>query len=197
MRKNIHKFHSWLDSNSDGLNVNKCLGILTSGSTHQSIPRSAENGGAPPRPKFEIHSLRPCLRIGPDGQQCSDLVIEIVQRRAGFFDPKDQARVDRAAKPWAFSKDEHAKTKRPLVPNGGPDFWFRGGSTLIIDQATGSIRYCIGKSILDDGERRLGRQRAFARGGGFASPAATYFGSSDRNPFALLHSDHEDELYGS
>jgi len=66
-----------------------------------------------------------------------------------------------------------------------PDFWFRGGCSLIIDRESGDIRFCVLKSVLDD--RRLRAQREFERTGALPSAAATYFGSRERNPFALLH----------
>lgn len=50
---------------------------------------------------------------------------------------------------------------------------------------SGDIRYCVSKSVLDD--ERLDAQCAFEQTGALPSSAATYFGSRDRNPFALLH----------
>jgi hypothetical protein len=157
------------------------FGLLILGSSHQSIPRNKRG-----QPKFEVHSVRPCSRIGPDGQQRVDLVAEIVQRRAGYFDPKIQESIDHAPKPWRFSKYDD-KHREP--PKQEPDFWFRGGCSLIIDRERGDIRYCVRKSDLND--ERLDKQRAFRQNGAFPSVATTYFGSAQRNPFATLHMLHE------
>ena len=186
MNGNVLKIREWLFKNAretgdDG----ESLGVKIFGTSWQSIPRNDRN---PPLPKFEVHSIRPCLRLGPDGDKRIDLVAEIIQRRAGFFDEAVQEKVDSANTPWAFTKAERDAGKRPLLPTAYklPDFWFRGGCTLVIDPDSGEIRYCITKSVRNN--ERLARQRAYERGGAFSSTAALYFGSHDRNPFAMLHS---------
>lgn len=165
MQENGKQFRKWLFKHAHQLSDRGAsLGLLLSGTDLPSIPRNAEG-----RPKFEVHSIRPCSRIGPDGQQRLDLVAEVVQRRAGYLDPNVQESVDKGEK----------------APE--PDFWFRGGCTLIIDPESGDIRYCIRKRVTDD--LRLTRQRDFERTGALPSLAATYFGTRTRNPFAMLHSD--------
>ena len=109
--------------------------------------------------------MRPCRRIGPDGQYFLEFLISINQRRPGFFDGRTG----------------------PLKKGEQPDFWFRGGCTLVIDPETGVIRYIISKSVLN--AARLDRQRQFERTGALPSLAATYYGLQGRNPFALLHGD--------
>jgi hypothetical protein len=173
MNENSRKFREFLFANARDTGDAKSFGVLIFGNSHHSIARNNRNN-----PKFEVHSVRPCRRIGPDGQQREDLVVEIVQRRAGYFDEQTQADVDSGKTEWQE-----------------PDFWFRGGSTLIIDPKSREVRYCIRKSVLN--EARLARQRTFERGGGHFSLAATYFGSNERNPFALLHAEKEEQLYGS
>jgi len=173
----------WLYKNARELgDEGRSLGLLITGDHHQSIPRN-EHG----RPKFEIHSLRPCSRTGPDGQQLIDLVAVIVQRRAGYFDPDAQQKVDTAKKPWAFTAKEAKEDHRPLAPR--PDFWFRGGCTLIIDPETGDIRYCVRKSTWTDSDSRLDKQREFEQWGALPGPAATYLDTRGQNPFALLHTE--------
>ena len=87
--------------------------------------------------------------------------------------------------PWLFfPKDDNHKKPRDAPPRK-PDFWFRGGCSLIIDAKSGDIRYCVSKSVLNDD--RLDAKRNFDRTGTLPSAFATYFGSRDRNPFALLH----------
>jgi hypothetical protein len=183
MDENARAARSWLYENARDLgDEGRSLGLLVFGNHHQSIPRNSRG-----RPRFEVHSLRPCSRVGPDGQQRIDLVAVIVQRRAGYFDPADQAKVDGAKKPWAFTAKEAGELGRPLAPP--PDFWFRGGSTLVIDPETGDIRYCVRKAIWTETDSRLARQRGFEQTGALPGPAATYFDTRGRNPFALLHTD--------
>lgn len=181
MDQGARELRSWLYANArESRDQQTQLGLMILGSHHQSIPRNASG-----RPKFDVNSIRPCCRIGPDGQQRVDLVAEVVQRRAGYFDENVQARVDEATKPWLFAADEQ-DPKKPRVAAPPPDFWFRGGCSLIIDPESGNIRYCVAKSVLDD--QRLAAQREFERTGAIPSTAVTYFGIHDRNPFALLHS---------
>jgi hypothetical protein len=126
-------------------------------------------------PTVEVHSVRVARRSTPRSELVTDLVVEIMQRRRGYLDPKKQADVD----------------ARKDVPGDEPDgdFKFRGGCTLLIDPATYRVRYAITKHILSDG--RLRRQRGYYSG---ESPAlrATYFGDpgrdqASREPFAMLH----------
>ncbi|HVZ19269.1 MAG TPA: hypothetical protein VG897_19270 [Terriglobales bacterium] len=120
-------------------------------------------------PSIEVHSVRTTRRSGPDGQDVRQLVIEVTQRRRGFFDPKLQRRVDRG----------QARAKA--------DFTFRGGATMIIDLREYRLRYVIRKRI--DDEERLQEQRDILgkpEGFGF-----TYREGASRQeagePFALAH----------
>jgi hypothetical protein len=114
------------------------------------------------RPEVEVHSVRPARRIGPDGQVIVELVVEITQKREELMRPSDR--------------------KSGCFP-------FRGGCTLLIDQESGEIRYCVAKSILSD--TRLQRQREYMDAPAGFSLYATYFGRerklAAREPFALLH----------
>ncbi len=136
--------------------------IVNAGSIHR------DSGGYP---TFEVHSFRPCRRIGPDGQQLTEFVVEIVQRRKGFFDPQDQEAMDKGV--VSFSDKEK------------PDFWFRGGCTLLIDSRSGRIRYCIKKPVLD--KERFDRERAFRAQSNEEDVGGAYLDGSRRNPFAFLH----------
>jgi len=118
---------------------------------------------------FEVTSVRPVRRAGREGQFLLDAVVEITQQRPGFVDTT----LDEA-----------------LARGGEPDFWFRGGCTLIIDLETGRLRYCIYKSI--NSVHRYERQRSLVAGqGAGASLAATYFdspsGEEAAEVFAFVH----------
>lgn len=119
-------------------------------------------------PKFQIHSLRPAHRVGPDGEApLNQLVLSIIQTR-----------------------------KVPIEPNGdrnSQQMNFRGGCTLILDLDTMQLRYAIKKDIADNA--RLEMQRAYHRAmESDGSLRATYFKNmkNAEEPFALLHrsSDH-------
>lgn len=113
---------------------------------------------------FQVHSLRPARRVGPDGEIRSQMAISLLQKRIERLDPGLPA---------------------------GPDneFVFRGGCTLILDLDTLALRYVIRKPI--DDQRRLERQRRYLLGEWGLPERATYFGPPGREdePFALLHSN--------
>jgi hypothetical protein len=127
-----------------------------------------------PKLPFEIHSLRPARRVGPDGQRLDDLVIEITQSRPGYLDEDIQKKMDAQ---W--------KDKGRLSATPPADFRFRGGCTLLVDLETERVRYCLYKNLYS--ENRLARQRAFQTSQG-DSLRATYFSSRILlEPFAFLH----------
>lgn len=135
-------------------------------------------------PFIEVHSVRPARRIGPDGQIIEELVIEITQRRRGYYNEETQAEVD-------AGKIEPPK----------PDFIFRGGCSLLVDINTAKVRYCIYKNLKS--VNRMKRMRAFLKSEFDSSLHATYFGDSSKEyyrqltnreadmfplePFAFLH----------
>ncbi len=117
-------------------------------------------------PMFQIHSLRPVRRVGPDGDLLNQLIISIVQSRDITIKPQ----------------------------NGGKSskFFFRGGCTLILDLDTMQLRYAIKKDVTD--ESRLQRHIQYRRGlMADGSLRATYFKhlQESEEPFALLHRSFE------
>jgi hypothetical protein len=121
---------------------------------------------SPGGPPFEVHSVRPCRRIGPDGQFILEFLVVINQRRPGFF-------TDRT---------------KPLKKDELPDFWFRGGCTLLVDWAERKVRYCIVRDINDSVRYR--RQQQYLAHPTQQSLRATYFQrpcGQAAEPFALLH----------
>jgi hypothetical protein len=126
------------------------------------------------RPNVEVHSVRATRRIGPDGQDVRQLVIEVAQRRRGFFDPDQQDAEDA----------EDRTGKRIPAP---PDFIFRGGATLIFDMFSKKLRYAIRKRITDN--KRLKEQREYLldRAGGNLGMAYSGIDNFAREPFAMMH----------
>jgi hypothetical protein len=154
----------------------------------ENVPKSIYRGDDG-IPTLEVHSVRPARRIGPDGQAVTELVVEMTQRRWGYFDTCIQKKVDRG----------------DLEPTD-QDFIFRGGCTLLVDLETAKVRYCIYKRVTS--ENRLNRMRRYLLGDWRSSNHATYFGdprltywqkaTSKRRemrqmvePFALLHRSYE------
>jgi len=123
------------------------------------------------RGEFEVHAVRPVRRSGPHGEFLMDAVVEITQRIPGYFDK---------------TFDECRK----LSGEEDPDFWFRGGSTLILDLTSRKLRYCIYKDI-NDADRFERTKRHILGEHGDASLHATYF--SETRPseagevFSFLH----------
>jgi hypothetical protein len=175
MNRHSRMFHQWLRDKVRGTELDRGLGLALGGDAPGGIRRDKQG-----HPVFEVHSMRPCRRIGPDGQQLTDLVVEVVQQRLGFLDEDRQRRVDTGVIPY----DQARKLS---------DFAYRGGCTLIIDPTSGAVRYCIRKSIrksLDApwSDERLLRERRFRQGAFGDSVGGIYLSDADStNPFALLH----------
>jgi hypothetical protein len=125
-----------------------------------TAPRTFYRKDSEGPPNFQVHSVRPARRIGPDGQTVTDLVVEIIQSRYGYFDSVDQDQADR------FGKEKEA------------DFILRGGCTLLIDPDTSAVRYCLYKRM--DSENRMTRMRDYLAGEESTSLHTTYFGDTRR-----------------
>jgi hypothetical protein len=125
---------------------------------------SAVLNGIDPGLPFEVHSVRPSVRTDWEGRARFQWVIDLTQRIPQYLD------------------SEPGKKRR-----GKPDYYFRGGCTLLVDAETGKVRYSI-KKRLDEARRE--RQRHYLVEEANESLAAMYFGgeaSEDNEPFAMLH----------
>jgi hypothetical protein len=140
-----------------------------------TMPRDEEG-----LPIFEVHSVRPTFRIGPDGETRSDLVIEITQRRHGYRDPETQDKED------SSHRDPQEKKGKKDQKS---DFYFRGGCTLLVDHETEKLRFIIRKGVGDN--NRLNRQREFKYRNPRPSLRSIYLGEDvdeqTNEPFAILH----------
>ena len=72
-------------------------------------------------PSVEVHSVRTALRRDRAARSSTDLVIEVTQRRRGYFDPDEQESADRGP---AFDPEQDG------------DFKYRAGCTILIDPTT-------------------------------------------------------------
>lgn len=164
--------HRWLTRPcEDDADWERLLGIfLLERSKHletQSVYRNGE------RPAVEVHSVRIARRQGVNGQSLLQLVVQVTQRRRAYLDPAIQALADSGG----LAADDPRCTR--------PDFWFRGGATLLVDLYDGRVRVVIRKRIDDD--QRLARQRAYLLGDPNASTFGTREDPREREPFAFMH----------
>ncbi len=133
----------------------------------------------PSQVAVEVHSVRWATRRSPLGVPSTDLVVEITQRRRGYFDPARQRAMDQ------------------LAPGAVPeecDFKYRAGCTLLIDPKTMQVRRVIRTPGTVNDDAQLERQRLFLVGGGLEPTNAFHAGYralKAREPFALLHSEVE------
>lgn len=124
---------------------------------------SAILSGIDPKLKFEVHSIRPSMRIDWNEQPRLQWVIELTQRIPQYADPAAEG------------------------SGAAPDYYFRGGCTLLVDADTGKVRYSVKKPLND---ARKEKQRRYLLEEGNESLAATYFGdvtTEGNEPFAMLH----------
>lgn len=123
--------------------------------------------------KFEVHAIRPAIRVSPNGRTKTDLVMMLTQRTIHSIHP-------------------NGESEDPL------HYRFRGGATLLIDPEWGEVRYCITKKIQSRGRRW--RQEAFLRarmeaeGPGARARYGLWRPDEEKipqEPFRLLHRSSE------
>jgi hypothetical protein len=156
-----------MDRSKFSTNTLRKMGLSCSDEAAKTIRRSRSTR----EPVLDVQSVRTTRRIGPDGEDLPQLVVEIVQERRGFSDRALQVEAD---------SDSSGRGSR------GSDFIFRGGCTLVIDLHSRQIRYIVSKDI--ESAARLEAQRRFLFERDSESLGATYFALGSRDePFAFLH----------
>ena len=167
MRRNANVVQKWVDTYCSS-EVGDELGLALGADAPLSL--YWRDG----TPRVEVQSVRVARRNTPQGSTVTDLVVEILQQRRGYYDAGEQKAMDDGT--TQVGPDEHG------------DFTFYGGCTLLIDPGEYRIRYAITKHILS--ELRLEQERKYRNGDG-TSLRTTYFGDPGRQqmrePFALLH----------
>lgn len=157
------------DRNQFSVSTLRSMGLSLAATAAETIRRTKDESGQRV-PAFDVQSIRTTRRIGPDGEDLPQLVVEITQERRGFSDKALQDEADAQA----------GRASR------GSDFVFRGGCTLIIDLHSRQIRYIIEKDIESDSRLEAQRQFLFERDS--ETLGATYFAlDSHDEPFAFLH----------
>ncbi len=127
----------------------------------------------------EVHSVRTAVRRSPRGAPTTDLVVEITQRRRGYFDADKQKKLDEAGN---------------NEPDDYDDFRYRAGCTLLINPRTMEVRRVIRTPGTIADNAQLERVRCFLTEGGLESGNAFDFAHkamTAREPFALVHSTVE------
>lgn len=149
--------------------------ILDEDPLRQTIYRSSTQSSSVVGLAVEVHSVRMALRRTGRGAITNVLVVEITQRRRGYFDAAKQQAVDIGP---------------PLGEKERGDFRYRAGCTLMIDPVSMTVRRVIRTSGTIAGDAELERQRRFLVEGGL-EPSNAYESASSalklREPFALLH----------
>lgn len=130
------------------------------------LGRYTRLNGSPQRgTSFDVDNLRVAKRVRPDGDLSVEVLVVIRQRRSELLAGQDDPR----------------------------RFWFRGGSTLVIDPFGpdgAAIKFAVLKPITSF--ERLQRERSFRTGEG-GEDASSYFdqggeaGWAAREPFAVMH----------
>ena len=177
MQRNRRALWRWLVRGA-GQKYARAFGIVVDAAEpRQTIYRNRSG-----EPTVEIHSVRTALRRGSRGSIETDLVVEITQRRRGYFDRVEQ---DAAEAQPAAGSDERA------------DFKFRAGCTIVIDTTKNVLRHIIRTSgaVNDDGEldrvRRYLTGEAGAETNAFDGVRALSLrerpAGARNEPFALLH----------
>jgi hypothetical protein len=167
---NSEVFWSWL-MRTDARKLLPALGLVVD---EADIPPTVFCGGSDGKPTVEVHSVRTAVRRSPRGAMVTDLVVEITQRRRGYYDRERQV----------------ANDKPGTVPEKKIDFRYRAGCTLLIDPMTKTIRRVIrtAATVVEDGQ--LERVRAFLTGDA-TEPATSFWlarsALTAAEPFAVLH----------
>ncbi len=133
-------------------------------------------GGRLPNPAVEPHTVRVARRRTTRGELLTTLVVEVTQRRRGYYDHAQQA-----------DQDQQTVYDHDAVG----DFTYRTGATLILDPIRMRVLRIIRTPFLITDNAGLERQRAYLLGAaaeaGNAFHAARYQLMRGGEPFALLH----------
>lgn len=180
--------HRWLfEGDNYGRYYARLFGlVIDEGEAPPTVYRSKPKYLGRTVPAVEIHSVRPAIRRTRAGGQSTDIVVEITQRRRGYFDRDEQRKAD--------------ARKHPLPASEKGDFIYRAGCTILIDSATQEVRRVIRTAGTIDDDEALDRLRRYLVGEaavtGNAFDAGLAPSRRDRRvdrdePFALLHREAE------
>ncbi|TMU57490.1 hypothetical protein [Flagellimonas algicola] len=133
-------------------------------------------------PTLEVHSVRPTVRQTIAGSFTTDIVVEVTQRRRGYFDPLVQ----------------EEKDKNGVTPGEDGDFTYRAGCTIIINPTSQEIRRIIRTPDTIRSNQELNRLRDFIMGddgvvgNSFNAGFVAQNESHRDEPFYMLHKQTEE-----
>ena len=161
---------TWL-MKGKGQKLLRAIGLRVEGQVPPTVYRSKTGSSV----AVEVHSVRTAIRRGPRGAAVTDLVVEITQRRRGYFDPEAQKTKDR---------------QTTIAPDDHGDFRYRAGCTLLLNPATMEVRRVIRTAGTIDDEGQLERVRRFLTDGGLEPTNAFHQARTvlkDPEPYLRLH----------
>jgi hypothetical protein len=124
------------------------------------LQREEEGVDRNPDGRIKVDAVRPTFRVQPDGRTKVELLVILSQRIRCFLPESPQA-ADVSRSPRS-PIDRGTAAKAAVSADGKPIYYyFRSGSTLLIDPQTGTIRYAICKRIRSLSRRA--RNEAFLR----------------------------------
>lgn len=168
--ENAQVLWSWLILGK-GRKLAKAIGLVLDENAPPTVYRSKKMKNAI---ATEVHSVRSATRRSVRGAPVTDLVVEITQRRRGYFDAEEQRTAD--------------SSKTPAQEGG--DFKYRAGCTLIINPNTMEVRRVIRTPGTVADNVQLERMRRHLTGEG-QDPLNAFDESraalNAAEPFALLH----------
>lgn len=189
------RFDLWKQMEANGFHIWRWLNQDNERHVVRTLGLVIENTDAPPtvyrnrsgNPTLEVHSIRPIvLRMDDFGEQ-NFLIVEVLQRRRGYLDPKVQQTKD--APGTVLSAEE----------NG--DFTYRAGCTFFINPENKEIHWVIRTAGTIASDDELDRMRRYLTGdhlpnvNQFAINDPQSLGLSAKHgrdePFALLHDQSE------
>ena len=167
---------TWL-MKGNGRKIASAIGLVLD---EHNPPPTVLRSGTSNQIAVEVHSVRTAIRRSPRGAPTTDLVVEITQRRRGYYDAEKQKELD---------------TTGIIAPDDNGDFRYRAGCTLLINPTTLEVRRVIRTpgTIVDNAQ--LERVRRFLADGGLEADNAFDFAHkamNAREPFALIHRAVED-----
>jgi hypothetical protein len=163
--------HRWLlDGDSIGRSYAELFGLVV------DTPKATVYRNGKGEVSIEVHSVRSAIRQTIAGSYKTDIVVEVTQRRRGYFDPTIQ----------------EVKDKEGAAQDKKGDFTYRAGSTILIDAATQQVRRVIRTRGKIDSDKELDNVRNYLLGNygnsGNAFDAGIHSHDLDE-PFAILHHD--------
>ncbi len=177
IKYNAAAVHLWI-TEGRGREYIEAFGLTLDENAPPSVYR-AKNSKTP---SVEIHSVRTALRRGAKGSLVPELVVEITQRRRGYFDPDKQELVDSG--------------KVKIKPDEDGDFKFRRGCTVLIDPKTRDVRRVVRTEgdVSDNDQLKCVRKFLVRESpGDSAFTINTIRGEPGEEAFALLHSNFTQE----